>query len=619
MPENEEMLEASDSDTEDDPSVREVRNLRRQAHVQAQQMAAMMDMINQLSNQLMATPNERPAATRKPKIAAPEKFGGDREKLRTFLTHTDLYCEYNEVPTDQEKILMASTYMKDKASNWMQPYVDDYLLDAEHRGTKAETRALFAGWMEFKEEMGRIFGEVDAKNQAEKKITRLRQLTSVSAYTAEFKQLQAKIDWDDAALRTVFETGLKEKVKDGLVHHDKPESLHALIELSTRIDNRLWERDDQKKYFRPNMPNTKRQRGKFDRDGDAIMTGKVQDKPKDKKNRGWRQDGLSKEERQKRYDNKACLRCGKVGHFARDCKEEQVKQAAIKIRMIRQGTPYPTQMEPDDNLSDMDLYEEARLATNEGFVMVSRPKVVVSVEPRTTDWRIKGRVVRKRLANNQCWICGEKTHYANDCTIQRRIMIIGKDAEEIGHEAVRQQPYFDNTETEVSDQEAPEVEDTEEHEKLCWYDCKIDCTFHKEDKEACRTDQDRCCHMNLWPDECLAKECHIHDPEPTDPHHKLLWTQCKIGCDFHREQLEEAHKVDDYYHRTLSSNICRVADCPIHQAKKARTRKVIYEEEIPHINIHWSHCYDDRCLIHYSSKNDTGYFPKYKGKKQPKN
>ena len=105
----------------------------------------------------------------------------------------------------------------------------------------------------------------------------------------------------------MFETGLKEKVKDGLVHHDKPESLHALIELSTRIDNRLWERDDQKKYFRPNMPNTKRQRGKFDRDGDAIMTGKVQDKPKDKKTRGWRQDGLSKEERQKRYDNKACL------------------------------------------------------------------------------------------------------------------------------------------------------------------------------------------------------------------------------------------------------------------------------------------------------------------------
>ena len=50
MPENEEMLEASDSDTKDDPSAREIRNLRRQAYVQAQQMAAMIDMINQLSN-----------------------------------------------------------------------------------------------------------------------------------------------------------------------------------------------------------------------------------------------------------------------------------------------------------------------------------------------------------------------------------------------------------------------------------------------------------------------------------------------------------------------------------------------------------------------------------------
>jgi hypothetical protein len=100
MPENKEMLKASDSDTEDNPSAREIRNLRRQAYVQAQQIAAIMDIINQLSNQLMATPNKQPVATRKPKIAAPEKFGGDQEKLRTFLTYTNLYCEYNEVPTN---------------------------------------------------------------------------------------------------------------------------------------------------------------------------------------------------------------------------------------------------------------------------------------------------------------------------------------------------------------------------------------------------------------------------------------------------------------------------------------------------------------------------------------
>ena len=216
----------------------ELRNLRREAQERARQMAEMQSMINQLTSQLMATPNER-KALKKPKIATPEKFDGDRTKLRTFLTSVDLYCEFNEVEEEQDKILMASTYMKDKAANWMQPYVDDYMKDVKNNGTKEETKAIFASWNGFKEEMGRIFGEVDAQNQAEKAITRLKQTKSVSAYTAEFKQLQARIDWNDASLRTAFEAGLKENVKDGLVHHNKPESLQALVELATRIDNRL--------------------------------------------------------------------------------------------------------------------------------------------------------------------------------------------------------------------------------------------------------------------------------------------------------------------------------------------------------------------------------------------
>ena len=210
-------------------------------------------------------------------MAPPEKYEGGRYELRPFLTNMDLYCEFNEVPTDQGKILMASTYMKGRAANWIQPYVEDYVSNSADQGTRAETQSLFASWKHFKEEMGRIFGEVDAKNQAEKAITRLKQTKSVSKYTAEFKQLQARIDWDDAALRTVFEAGLKENIKDGLVHHEKPTTLHALIELATRIDHRLWERYEQKKTFQPTTANMKKQRNHKDRDGDTIMTSKVQE------------------------------------------------------------------------------------------------------------------------------------------------------------------------------------------------------------------------------------------------------------------------------------------------------------------------------------------------------
>jgi hypothetical protein len=110
------MLKASNN-KEENPNVAELRNLRQHTTEQAQQIAKMQAIINQLAGQLIITPNERPVATRKPKIASPEKYRGDRDKLQVFLTDIDLYCEYNEVPNNQEKILIASTFIKDKASN----------------------------------------------------------------------------------------------------------------------------------------------------------------------------------------------------------------------------------------------------------------------------------------------------------------------------------------------------------------------------------------------------------------------------------------------------------------------------------------------------------------------
>ena len=105
---------------------------------------------------------------------------------------------------------------------------------------------------------------------------RLKQTASVTAYTAEFKQLQARIDQDNAALRTTFKAGLKDNIKDALVHYNKLETLQALVELATRINNRLQERNEQKKrQFRPNTANIKRQRNRTNNDGDTVITGKV--------------------------------------------------------------------------------------------------------------------------------------------------------------------------------------------------------------------------------------------------------------------------------------------------------------------------------------------------------
>ncbi|KAH7551973.1 reverse transcriptase [Bipolaris maydis] len=681
---DDEMLTPSDDEVDDDAhNLRELRNLRHQATIHARQMAEMQAMINQLTSQLMATPNEKPI--KKPKMATPDKYDGNREGLRTFLTNIELYCGYNDVPNDEEKILMANTHMKGKAASWMQPYVEDFLTDIDNKGTKDETRTLFSSWANFKEELGRIFGEVDAESQAEKAISRLKQTRAVSAYTAEFKQLQARINWDDSALRTVYEAGLKENIKDELVHYDKPKDLYSLIELATRIDTRLWERKEAQRGYRPGPPfaNTRRYRNNKDHDGDTYMTGKVQDKSKDKnKTRGKFNDGLSKEERQKRYDSKACLRCGEVGHFRRDCPKNEVKQGAVKIGMLRMATPYPTE-ELDETLSDLDLYDEARQATDEAFELVQKAIGLQDFkwdEPLPTDWQVEGAEVLRRLRNQQCWICGNTRHQANDCDIEGRITITGPRADEIACRAAQEQPRF----KESDDEETPRTfkERMEQHERLRWVDCPRQCDYHLRKREETRNNEDDCCHINLWHNECRVQHCQVHQPGEKEAHEelcwincttncqfhreqrrnarkvddyyhstisaeecnakncrmhraarprvtmtrvprqdqgksneeksheRLLWTHCRKGCAFHRQQFEDARGVNDYLHSTLSANICEADGCPIHRTKKPSPTRKVAKDDIPHPNIHWSFCYDDQCTIHYSAKEGEGYFPK---------
>ncbi|KAH7556717.1 reverse transcriptase [Bipolaris maydis] len=681
---DDEMLTPSDDEEETMDNPRQmVHSLRRQAEIHARQMAEMQAMINQLTSQLMATPNEKPI--QKPKMATPDKYDGNREGLRTFLTNIELYCGYHEVPNDAEKILMANSHLKGKAASWMQPYVEDFLLDINNKGTKDETRTLFSSWANFKEEMGRIFGEVDAESQAEKAISRLRQTKAVSAYTAEFKQLQARINWDDSALRTVYEAGLKENIKDELVHYDKPRDLYSLIELATRIDTRLWERKEAQKGYKPGPPfaNTRRYRSNKDHDGDTYMTGKVQDKSKDKnKTRGKFNDGLSKEERQKRYDSKACLRCGEVGHFRRDCPKNEVKQGAVKIGMLRMATPYPTE-ELDETLSDLDLYDEARQATDEAFELVQKAIGLQDFkwdEPLPTDWQVEGAEVLRRLRNQQCWICGNTRHQANDCDIEGRITITGPRADEIACRAAQEQPRF----KESDDEETPRTfkERMEQHERLRWVDCPRQCDYHLRKREETRNNEDDCCHINLWHNECRVQHCQVHQPGEKEAHEelcwincttncqfhreqrrnarkvddyyhstisaeecnakncrmhraarprvtmtrvprqdqgksneeksheRLLWTHCRKGCAFHRQQFEDARGVNDYLHSTLSANICEADGCPIHRTKKPSPTRKVAKDDIPHPNIHWSFCYDDQCTIHYSAKEGEGYFPK---------
>ena len=92
-PLDDEMLENSDSEEEDNHQNETVRDFKRQLMAQAKQTASLMELVTQLTAQIMATPNERPKPP--PKMATPEKYDGGRTELRTFLTTIELYCEFH--------------------------------------------------------------------------------------------------------------------------------------------------------------------------------------------------------------------------------------------------------------------------------------------------------------------------------------------------------------------------------------------------------------------------------------------------------------------------------------------------------------------------------------------
>ena len=110
-------------------------------------------------------------------------------------------------------------------------YVEDYL---KHPGVTNEDRRkemdeLFKAYASFEKELHAIFGNPNRVQEAERQLGNLRQTGSVADYVAEFRKLEARVDWDDAAKKARFYEGLKNYIKNAMLQVDPPKTLIKLI------------------------------------------------------------------------------------------------------------------------------------------------------------------------------------------------------------------------------------------------------------------------------------------------------------------------------------------------------------------------------------------------------
>src|SRR5205814_5130027 len=206
---------------------------------QVQSLATEIARLRLLSVTPAVTPELRHHAPGpSPKVLHPDPFTGDRLELDTYLTRCQhvFLTQPSLFLMEQQKVLYAASYLKGNAYSWMKPLVQEYA-----KGLSVPIE--FTSFEKYSESLTRMYGDPDIVKSKTREINALCQTSSISAYASEFRRIQAYIAWNDQALFDRFYEGLRDNVKDGLVHENpRPALLETLISAALRIDACIYER-----------------------------------------------------------------------------------------------------------------------------------------------------------------------------------------------------------------------------------------------------------------------------------------------------------------------------------------------------------------------------------------
>jgi len=193
-----------------------------------------------------------------------------------------------------------------------------------------------------------MYGDVDERRTAERKLEALRQTSSVAAYAATFQQYTPRIGWNNEALLAQFRLGLKPDIKDLLINQPTlPTNLSEYINLCIKLDQRVIERRWEK-GSRASHPgaNTARKRHETPRRNPNEMDWEfsaTKGSPR-KRTAHSTQGSLTPAQRKERIDKNLCLYCGKPGHKARECRAKEQPGPRMASTQVFAATSAPLKL-----------------------------------------------------------------------------------------------------------------------------------------------------------------------------------------------------------------------------------------------------------------------------------
>jgi hypothetical protein len=155
-------------------------------------------------------------------------------------------------------------------------------------------------------EAGRLWGPLSSRAEAQQKIERLRQETTVANYYAEFMKDAPLTEYNDVALATAFYNGLKGSIKDMMVNIQRPETTTGLLQTALRFEERILARARERGFVRPITRQARTAR-------------------------------MDQDERTRHLREGRCFTCHETGHMARNCPKKNTKTQIYARKTSTEG------------------------------------------------------------------------------------------------------------------------------------------------------------------------------------------------------------------------------------------------------------------------------------------